>query len=543
MRSSFSDGENAVNVDALSTKHEGWAALTSAQKKELWSYVARPKVSFDYRWFDASLVQCWNEIFRMNSTVTTALSDSIQDEHCTKRFADWDVTVSQFEGFAAAEPENGLHYQNVRAACAVVSSLFNVGTCNPQTVTDGKSLVELWSNPKAMAGAIKIGSTKEASIDTCLNGVHVIKRLIERGTAFANIQIPALTYHRSQLNKAISDGQSYCPEKLSKKDRMIWGIDAATNSLEAQYSNVLTEAVAKKVDVYAGGKDPSTLRDLIRRARSQKFYWTSLDFSKFDQSVPSWLISWCFSVLKKSFSQQYWPELDFIEYNFINTEIALPGVGFKKKRKGIPSGSGFTQLVGSMANAVMILSYVASNCVSCKFEDKLRYVRDEIQDPSGNSCMFVMGDDNLIFTDRKLDLEDLSGYVKRVFGVTVNAVKSESGTRTSCPTFLSREWRSRGEWQDPIYLVINTSHPERYRTYDGYSPWHIIYGLFCTYQESFPTWMSERWIVTRMMSANGGVAAIANIPHHELPGVFKAYGSKALDRIRRRAELVVAQAA
>jgi len=522
--------------------NEGLSVLTSIQSKRLKRYAAKSRKSSNVHAWDGDLVQCWREIYRDQQSVLDALESSIVDENCTKMFTDWGNTVSQFKAFQEAEPINGLHYVNVRAACAVVKELFYMGSLNPVEVREKDDLMKMWSTPKASAGAVNIRHSKEDSIDEIFDRFLVIKNNIKNGVPESVNQIPSLVFHRAQISGFIVDGQ-YSPFTLKKKDRFVWGLDGASVSIEGQYANPYISKLAKDCFQYAGGKDPETLRSLIRESHAWKNFWTSIDYSRFDQSVPSWLIYWCFEVIKASFAEQYWPELDWIAYNFVNTKVAIPGVGFEQKHKGIPSGSNFTQVVGSMANAVMALSYIASLWDKTKLlEDKVRFIKSFIgSDHLGRITMFVMGDDNLMFTSEKLDLDAMARYVGRVFGEDVNPDKCDCGDKFVYPTFLKREWRRRGEYQDPMYLVINTSHPERKRTYDGYSPWHILYGLYLTYSESFPSWVTERYLA-EMMASNGGIDALESIPRSDLPGVFRAFGGYALKAMSSRAKHLLSAA-
>lgn len=276
------------------------------------------------------------------------------------------------------------------------------------------------------------------------------------------------------------------------------------------------------------------MRRHIESDRKDKFFWLSLDFSKFDQTVPDWLIHQCFNIIRKFFEKKYYNELDWIEYEFINTTIAIPGHGILQKHKGIPSGSNFTQIVGSMANFIMVTSYIASTCKERSFSERVRYVERVLSGGSGLT-IYAMGDDNLMFLDLKLTLEDLAAYVHRVFGVNVHPEKCDQGTKYEPPHFLKREWRGDCEYMDPAYIIINVGHPERRRTYEGYSAWHIMYGLFLTYTGSFKGFITEKELL-QLMEASGGVKALKCIPRSDLPGVFRAFGDKALEWMVDRAE-------
>jgi hypothetical protein len=314
-------------------------------------------------------------------------------------------------------------------------------------------------------------------------------------------------------------------------------LDAATVTIEAQYAMPLIDHMKDLCQWYAGGKDPITLRGLIGAARSRNLFWTSIDYSCFDQTIPSWLIKLCFNIIKRMYDKQYHDEIDWICDQFINTHLVMNGGVCFSKNKGIPSGSNFTQVIGSMCNAIMVLAYFSSLICSKECKEDVVTVRMR--------SMVVMGDDNLVFTPSEIDLDDLSNYVMKVFGVKINAVKSTKGTVKKAPEFLKREWRHNGEYQDPRYLTINTIHPERDRTYEGYSVWHIMYGLFLTYKASFPSTIrgiNTELFILKKMQESGGVHRLVEMPKDALPGVFRPHGRFALRSIEVRAEHILNRA-
>lgn len=517
---------------------EGLSVLTSEQKSEIKKYCERVKPSFERREFDGNLCDVFKYVFEHDKRVLNSISDSIHDEHCTKSFFHVPETYAQFEEFETSEPANALWNVNLRAACAVVKEQLSLKKLTPVELHHEEDLFEVWTNTKAAAGLINFGETKKNSVEPAFKAVKLIKKMIERGEPAESIQIPAQVFHRAQISGFVND-EGYDGQGLKMKDRFVWGLDAATVSIEGQYAKPLIEYLAENWFGYAGGKTPEQLRRNIRLARESKYYWLSIDYSKFDQTVPSWLIQWCFDTIKSCFAEEYHKELDWIAYNFINTKVAIPGQGIRTKHKGVPSGSNFTQIVGSMANAVMALSYIASTCDGLEFQTKCDYLKRVLRLGSTSKCtMFVMGDDNLMFTSMSLNLGDLSTYVHKVFGVRINPDKCEQGRMHNAPSFLKREWRRLGEYQDPVRLTVNVIHPERKRSYEGYSPWHIVYGLYLTYRESFPRYVTERWLVEQM-EANGGTKALERIPRSDLPGVFRAFGDDAIARMVARAERLV----
>lgn len=517
---------------------EGLSVLTSEQKLEIKKHCERVKPSYENWMFDGQLYDVFKAVFKRDERVLKAMSDSIHDDHCTKSFYHVPETLSQFEEFETSEPANALWNVNLRAACAVVKEQLHLIPLKPVELHCPEDLFDVWTNTKASAGLINIGKTKKESVEEAFEAVKLIKKLVNEGEPAEKGQIPAQVFHRAQISGFIKDG-NYCSESLKMKDRFVWGLDAATVSIEGQYAKPLIDYLTENWFGYAGGKTPEQLRRNVGICRNKQYYWLSIDYSKFDQTVPSWLIQWCFDTIKSCFAEEYHKELDWIAHNFINTKVAIPGVGVKRKRKGIPSGSNFTQVVGSMANAVMALSYIASTAQGNRFSTKCDYLKRVLSVGFDSTCtMFVMGDDNLMFSSHQLNLQDLAAYVHKVYGVKINPDKCEQGTQHSDPSFLKREWRRTGEYQDPARLTVNVIHPERRRSYEGYSPWHIVYGLYLTYSESFPKTVSERWLVEQM-KAHGGVKALERIPRSDLPGVFRAFGDDAMAGMVVRAERLV----
>jgi hypothetical protein len=116
-----------------------------------------------------------------------------------------------------------------------------------------------------------------------------------------------------------------------------------------------------------------------------------LDFTSFDSTVCSRLIRDAFRIIGSLF------ELDVIQYNmlrdleeyFIHTPLVYYNTVVTKHR-GIPSGSAFTQLIGSICNMIA--------CHYCSFKGGSTYC---IQETSK-----WLGDDSLLFFDDGMAVEE-----------------------------------------------------------------------------------------------------------------------------------------
>jgi hypothetical protein len=323
-------------------------------------------------------------------------------------------------------------------------------------------------------------------------------------------------------------------EDIKEKDRLVWAIDASTGVVEAQYSFPLTEHLTK-IDFFSPGKEPHVQRELIWNARQACSYWVGVDYSKFDGTIRQFIICVCFDIIKEFFPEEYHRELNWIAYNFIHTKILLPGGMLVEKDHGIPSGSGFTQIVGTMANSLMMLTYMFSLANGTDVE-RVAWVKNQLRVglPSEEHYgMFAQGDDNLIFVKFKMDTHHLSAYVHAMFGVDVNPLKCDEGDRSRDPWYLKRWWTQFGEYCPVAYLIANTCHPEHPRTYEQYSEWHILYCLWLTYRLAFPKGITEDYFILKMR-ANGGLDLLEKVPKNALPGVAKAFPKQYLRRITQR---------
>lgn len=462
--------------------------------------------------------------------ILSALSDSIKDHHCTKFFCHRENTLESLVDFEGPEVPNKMWHKNVQVAVDLLEQSLKIRPLQPIALSMDVDEDVIWSNKQASAGAIGRGS-KMDNRDLCIQTALRVKREIHNGVSFSKLWIPALPFHRAQISGYVSDdGRHYDPDGLKIKDRLVWAIDGATVTVEAQYAVPLYEHLKSHWFNFAGGDDPDVLRGKISSMRLGRF-WLSSDYSKFDQTIPSWLIWTCFNVIKKFFPKSCSTEIDWIAYRFINTYLILPDGSLIQKHKGIPSGSNFTQIIGTMCNMIMLLTYLASLCRGSK-DDKKAWIHRQIFVPYGTvngerddlSCLFL-GDDSLVFTQNQLDVDDLSAFVHSEFGVVIKPEKTDCGNVDSYPMFLRRIWRQGGEYRNPIDLFVNLIHNEFIRTYEDYSPIHILYGIYLTYKFSFPGYVNEFDFIEKMHKA-GGLQRLQSVEPRNLPGILRAHGRR-----------------
>jgi hypothetical protein len=492
----------------------------------------------DWKLLDA-FKEVW-EIERWHKNIEQ-LRLSAKDRSLTKMFYNHVPTVSNWDHFIDGKvnrPDFRWN-ENFRVAHNLLRKTLKIKKLSPINLTF-ENLDVIWSNKEASAGATNPRCSKDRSRHECLSEAQRIRDLIAEGKDFEEIWVPYVAFHRAQLGNLVSDGTAYSGE-ATEKDRLVLGEAGGSVTLEGCYAKPLIEHMVNNWFSYSGGDSSAETREKIRESRPSK-YWTSLDFSKFDQTIQAWLIEDVFSIIKEFYSPEFHRELDWICYQFIHTWLVLPGGRIEQKHRGIPSGSNFTQVVGSMCNALVILTYIASRARMGTFEEKTRYVERELgftynnRRRKGDLTMFVMGDDNLLFHRSEIDLVNLNKYVHRVFGMEVHPDKVDNYWKSGqWPKYLKRVWKPNGEYRNPLDLAINVCHPERRRDYEGYSEWHIMYGLYLTYRLAFPAMLKEQFLLQKM-EEHGGVKLLLDLKGPDLPGSLRHLGDRQRESLYTRAK-------
>jgi hypothetical protein len=158
--------------------------------------------------------------------------------------------------------------------------------------------------------------------------------------------------------------RSHLVLRSQEKVRVIWVCPLDHLLLEGTFALPLIEAYKLKDNPIAwdysifGGK---------YWAESVKFnkgtdQAMNIDFSAFDESVPPWLINIAFDILKSNLdfttnvkrSAKWMKIFEYVRSCFIKTKFQTADGDMYVKNGGIPSGSWFTQLVGSICNFIAI---------------------------------------------------------------------------------------------------------------------------------------------------------------------------------------------
>lgn len=297
------------------------------------------------------------------------------------------------------------------------------------------------------------------------------KKVESQAKEVGSMNRPILPGVRTQATIPYNEEYVFNGEWKSKS-RLVSMIDIYQILAELKFSKPI-QAILSSKEWYAGGKDDSHICSIIRGWHHRHQHHVTIDYSKYDQSISDWLIRDAFEIMRVMFVDSGFDNelYKIVREDFIN-KVFIDGKGqVIESHKGVPSGSMFTQIVDSIVNRLMIKTYLISKNMQM------------------GAHMMIMGDDNIIFTRDKIDLEDLAGYLTTNFGIVVNAEKCNSGGVKDNPEFLSRTWRCDGVWRHPIEILAKLLYPERFRDYfrTDINPELMVY----SYCLVFPRGMDE----------------------------------------------------
>lgn len=508
--------------------------LTSEQYGTARSRMIRGNRTYFRKIVDFELWDAIQDLFdgeRDRVELLSQLREAALDDRVSKSFKHSGPTMDSLQHYNVSEPDNFCWNENFRLASDLLSELLNIRKLKPLVYKNAEELRRNLPNKDASCGAMAEG-TKADNVEAVFQSYLGLKEQIANGES---PWIPALSFHRAQLSKYTHNGKLTL-DKMEYKDRLVWGLSADHVAIESQYAIPFINEVMSKCPFYAGGREPKDLRAMVKRLQGSAKYWYSLDFSKFDQTIPSWLIRHVFGLIRQCFGKECEAELKWIEHEFIHTKIIDYNGDVWEKDLGIPSGSNFTQAVGSICNALVITTYLVAREYGESIRVRESYVRGGLGQFPKRCRMITMGDDNLFVSTTRVDLSDLSEYVKRNFGMKIHPDKSDHGDSRVCnPVFLKREWTRNGESRDLLDLLVNVIHPERIREYDGYSGYHLLFGLVVTYSAAFPRWSSE-FLMRKMKESNGGLESLRHLQGRNMPGVLRQLGDKSGDFFYRQAK-------
>nr|APG78313.1 RdRp [Hubei partiti-like virus 43] len=242
-------------------------------------------------------------------------------------------------------------------------------------------------------------------------------------------------WHRVKRNEPVSPAdccayvRSHLCELGEEKARAVWGYPATITLGEAVFAIPLIEAYQKGKYPIAYGYDTAIGGCAKARARFSSGYISALDYSKFDKTVPAFLIEAAFDILLTNIDLGKYRDygtadvlqlhrmFDYIKRYFIQTPIRLFDGTRYRKQSGIASGSYFTQLVGSIVNYIL-----------------LQWLFLKQHETPPEDCI-VFGDDSLVRSKSEFSILRAQEHLK-ILSMRLNIQKSAVSTDISDLSFL-----------------------------------------------------------------------------------------------------------
>jgi hypothetical protein len=247
---------------------------------------------------------------------------------------------------------------------------------------------------------------------------------------------PDVAFTRTQLSQI----------KVKSKTRNVWGEAFHYVLLEGLFADPLISEFKKLDTFYFIGQNPllavpATIEELLMN----NDYVYMFDWSGFDASVHEWELRFAFQCLESMLNfpsaveHQVWL---FVIELFIYRKIAGPNGVLYLKTQGIPSGSCFTNIIGSIVNY---------NRIQYMFK-RLTNVFAEVK---------THGDDSLaaVSTVQYVPMARFA-EICNPLNWTINIQKSDLARREEYVTFLSRTVRDKQNARDELTCLRMLAYPE-----------------------------------------------------------------------------------
>lgn len=234
---------------------------------------------------------------------------------------------------------------------------------------------------------------------------------------------------RLQLRKA--------QPKLKLKIRVMYPYPGVFILLEDTFIIPFVKHFIENDTFYVIGRNGKQISELLKKKFHKSNRILTSDVEAFDQNMLNETVIMAFYVLRAQLKlTKHQAELfeKMVEYFctslMVSKSKGSPVYGFIKTH-GIPSGSGFTNMIGTIAHAIV-----------------LEYLQPHILD----QCL-ICGDDNIVSADT-MNVEELfSGYTS-VFNLPISQEKSETFSSSKDVSFLGFRWKNYTRLVDRA-LVLN----------------------------------------------------------------------------------------
>lgn len=251
---------------------------------------------------------------------------------------------------------------------------------------------------------------------------------------------------RTQVSGAFNRDGSYTHTcKVKPRYAMC---DSLARSVSAQRYVGPLESFLKDYSHSAIGKSDSYITKWVNVRRARGWSWISLDFSKYDSTIPAWLLEAAFAIARVAFREMDDDLFDAHKRDYIHKTLILKDE-WLEIHHGTPSGNRFTSVINGIVNELITETVIA----------RFRLTADYM----------VMGDDNLLYLKHAVSaalVKVIAEFISATFGIQCHPEKCRFGNHFEDPEFLSSWWTSRGRRRPMGEILSLALYPERWRNYE-----------------------------------------------------------------------------
>lgn len=260
---------------------------------------------------------------------------------------------------------------------------------------------------------------------------------VDKVLSYLKAPNPATSFFRTQR---------IAGENSQSKVRLVWGFPLEMTIIEALYARPLIDYYLEfQVHPIAFGLTKLQLSGRMTNILNCQWQY-SLDYSQFDSRIHSDLLNRLFDMLfswVEDVNDDAYRIKERIKTFFIKTPLLTPWGLILGKKSGIPSGSYFTQLIGSMVNYFLLCYLIRKN--------NLTPHRENIN---------VLGDDSVFGTNVPLKY---FSQLQDELRVVINLKKSQITEFGNKVHFLGRYYTTGLPHGDPKESRTKLVFPERNR--------------------------------------------------------------------------------